>query len=639
MGALRGWWKSSGESRKVARNSACPGAEILFGGQSQRPAGDLAGVGVVLRSLQDKTLCVRRIVVGSGAEAAGIMPGDCILEVDGAGMTGQGLGAATKAFLGPIGSVARIKAMRMVDNKREVKEFMVVRELKATAEPEYKLQGGGESKCTTQHLHLECLQQTNQSGQRKEVQDNKSVNNSGEIRQKMDIHIGAEEVREAEALNNADDNIPRTEAENLAVDSVLLGCELKLKKAGEETWHSVRARINAEGKLTCTGMSYGKSMEILAARCMWAGPVLSVYTPKMSAKMFDEMDRKLFVMLEENSDIVVYSTGGAVSAVQSTTIELLAASEEQRDLWIKGICVLGSGNGCNLSNTPHKHSPGTQNTVLVLKRGSLAAPSRHNTSSSPTSDNDALTVPAAQEQSAAAAQVCKAANTQEAPSETTSAPLDSTPFHPPSLPFHPPSLSQHGAQPAEIWTDTGMETARTSVETSTPLHLETSSPLHLETELTEDTVQAGQVDIAAPKDEEAVAEEDEMERLTGLALSRIACFEATARQKDKSSAANLEKQWQITSNKWAETAHTEKQSTLDDCPAASHSHVGMNGAASTSASTSTSTSTCCVSDCVKESRPAKKSLSSVRGSGGDLASLMEARRKAQEENADDGYYF
>jgi hypothetical protein len=130
-----------------------------------------------------------------------------------------------------------------------------------------------------------------------------------------------------------------------------------------------------------------------------------------------------------------------------------------------------------------------------------------------------------------------------------------------------------------------------------------------------------------------------MERLTGLALSRIACFEATARQKDKYSAANLEKQWQITSNKWAETAHTEKQSTLDDCPAASHSHVGMNGAASTSASTSTSTSTCCVSDCVKESRPAKKSLSSVRGSGGDLASLMEARRKAQEENADDGYYF
>jgi hypothetical protein len=450
----------------------------------------------------------------------------------------------------------------------------------------------------------------------------------------MDIHIGAEEVREAEALNNADDNIPRTEAENLAVDSVLLGCELKLKKAGEETWHSVRARINAEGKLTCTGMSYGKSMEILAARCMWAGPVLSVYTPKMSAKMFDEMDRKLFVMLEENSDVVVYSTGGAVSAVQSTTIELLAASEEQRDLWIKGICVLGSGNGCNLSNTGHKHSSGTQNTVLVLKRGSLAPPSRHSTSSSHTSNNDALTVPAA------AAQVCMAANTQEAPSETPSAPLDSTPFHPPSLPFHPPSLSQHGAQPAEIWTDTGMETARTSVETSTPLHLETSSPLHLETELTEDTVQAGQVDIAeAPKDEEAVAEEDEMERLTGLALSRIACFEATARQKDKYSAANLEKQWQITSNKWAETAHTEEQSTRDDCPAASHSHVGMHGAASTSASTSTSTSTCCVSDCVKESRPAKNSLSSVRSSGGDLASLMEARRKAQEENADDGYYF
>jgi hypothetical protein len=626
MGVLRGWWKSSGESRKVARNTACPGAEILFGGQSQRPTADLAGVGVVLRSLQDKTLCVRRIVVGSGAEAAGIMPGDCILEVDGAGMTGQGLGAATKAFLGPIGSVARIKAMRMVDNKREMKEFMVVRELKATAEPEYKLQGGGENKCTTQHLHLECLQQTNQSGQRKEAQDNKSVNNSGEIRKKMDIQIGAEEMREAEALNNTDDNIPRTEEENLAVDSVLLGSELKLKKNGEETWHSVRARINAEGKLTCTGMSYGKSMEILAARCMWAGPVLSVYTPKMSAKMFDEMDRKLFVMLEENSDVVVYSTGGAVSAVQSTTIELLAASEAQRDLWIKGICVLGSGNGCNLSNTVHKHSPCTQNTVLVLKRGSLAPPSRHSTSSSPTSNNDALTVPAA------AAQVCMAANTQEAPSETTSAPLDLTPFHPPSLPFHPPSLSQHGAQPAEIWTDTRMEKARTSVETSTPIHLET--------EMTEDTVQAGQVDVAAPKDEEEVAEEDEMERLTGLALSRIACFEATARQKDKYSAANLEKQWQITSNKWAETAHTEEQSTRDDCPAASHSHVGMHGAARTAASTSlTSTSTCCVSDCVKESRPAKKSLSSVRGSGGDLASLMEARRKAQEENADDGYYF
>ncbi len=38
----------------------------------------------------------------------------------------------------------------------------------------------------------------------------------------------------------------------------LLRCKLKSKKVVQETWYSVRARINTEGKLTCTIMSFGK---------------------------------------------------------------------------------------------------------------------------------------------------------------------------------------------------------------------------------------------------------------------------------------------------------------------------------------------------------------------------------------------
>ncbi len=38
----------------------------------------------------------------------------------------------------------------------------------------------------------------------------------------------------------------------------LLCCKLKSKKVVQEIWYSVRARINNEGKLTCTIMSFGK---------------------------------------------------------------------------------------------------------------------------------------------------------------------------------------------------------------------------------------------------------------------------------------------------------------------------------------------------------------------------------------------
>jgi len=125
----------------------------------------LAGVGMVLRCT-DGTVLVRKLVEGSAAESAGIRPGDCVVEVDGVKLAGN-LSAATRAILGPIGSIARIKLVRIDGLKRLKILVLVLRELRATAEPEYKLEGDSKS-CTTQYLHLECLQHTTEVGQHKD---------------------------------------------------------------------------------------------------------------------------------------------------------------------------------------------------------------------------------------------------------------------------------------------------------------------------------------------------------------------------------------------------------------------------------------------------------------------------------------
>lgn len=66
------------DSRKGAREVMCPhgACNTIYGG-----SGELAGVGMILRTLPDNSLYVRKLVEGSAAEAAGIRPGDCIMEV------------------------------------------------------------------------------------------------------------------------------------------------------------------------------------------------------------------------------------------------------------------------------------------------------------------------------------------------------------------------------------------------------------------------------------------------------------------------------------------------------------------------------------------------------------------------------
>ena len=99
---------------------------------------------------------------GSSACNAGIQPGDCLMEVNGKSVYCKGIEAATKAILGKEGTVVTLKFMRVNDKgKRIPVSASIVREMRATANPEFKIknQSTFSAGISTTQLYLECLQQ------------------------------------------------------------------------------------------------------------------------------------------------------------------------------------------------------------------------------------------------------------------------------------------------------------------------------------------------------------------------------------------------------------------------------------------------------------------------------------------------
>ena len=578
----------------------------------------LAGVGMVLRCT-DGTVLVRKLVEGSAAESAGIRPGDCVVEVDGVKLAGN-LSAATRAILGPIGSIARIKLVRIDGLKRLKILVLVLRELRATAEPEYKLEGDSKS-CTTQYLHLECLQHTTEVGQHKDgapaqttaagtadllaaasrspeagAEDKvvRTIMFKGQLYSESEIRTLEQGIRkqmsDAEAKPgdqgafNQHDPVERTVADNEAVDIVLQGCEMKLRKE-EGKWTRVCARAYQGGRLLLRTPVMGKNID-LSANCMWCGVSSSRYTPKMSAKEFDEMNRKFYVMLEDGH-MLAHASEGAVLATQGTKIELLADSEEQRDAWVKGITILVASGGDFKPYSPALSSAAPDGTVV--RRVPLLPQLRRKQppQSHPCETTAALPRVAAQARKAAAAalhmdDVSLPVEQEEALMREAAAREDET------------GTLRVKAQEAFDAARTA-DTSQSKTVESEKCDLASDDGTHMDAEVTEE----GEI-------KEDSGEGDD--RLAGLAMSRIACFEAAAQPKELAHAhaqPSLEAQWHKTATKFSVVTKFDEPVSL-------------------------------VKNVVDETSPA--TVQKMTG-GGHLTGILAARRRAQEQREDDGYYF
>jgi len=645
---------------------------------------ELAGVGMILRSVNSNAaLIVRSLLPGSPAAAAGVQPGDFIIEVDGVKVSNKGVQVASEVILGPINSVARIKLVRMQGAKRVPLDVLVVRELKATAEPEFKLRADSD-RCTTQHLHLACLQKTAEHGQQTDA-----VGDAGGRAQ-----VGGEHASSGCAP-------ARTPAEEAAVDRVLQGADLHLRRSATDGWTRVHARVTGSGELVLrTASMLGKAVEIPAARCMWAGSVPEAYSPKMSAKQFDEMNRKLFVMVEDGPQLLAHCSGGAISAVQGTSLELLAVSEASRDEWVRGISVIAA-QAPRCAPQPAKRVAGQAVTVamrlpqLHRRLQSTPAPEACTTQSRvvdvlPKAAEEARRMradgpgPCGHEQAGweeehqHQPQFPGAAGNQTPGDEATT---------PKSYPAEGPVLDEasDGSLPC-------------------PQHPTPIPAQAMHAEIGDQDDGSGEEDD--DDDEEEEEEEGEMERLSGLAMSRIACFEAAA-ARPSPVANNLEEQWQRTARRWQQgprggggggggggrgattafVAAAGSASSSHSSPASGEkpqagATVGVTLVpdkeslprhAHTSGHTSPRGSDLLVTTSASRSlealdsaaagvrtlqqvplKPQPTKMSKVGGGGGggggggkvnmggggrDLAALMEARRKVQEANEDEGYYF
>lgn len=107
----------------------------------------------------DHSLFVKSLVEGSGACNSGIMPGDCLMEVDGRNVYCKGTEVATKLILGPVGSVCVLKFSRIDDksHKRIPITVNLVRELKATSTPQFNVLQKNEN-VKQQQVFLQCMQ-------------------------------------------------------------------------------------------------------------------------------------------------------------------------------------------------------------------------------------------------------------------------------------------------------------------------------------------------------------------------------------------------------------------------------------------------------------------------------------------------
>ena len=537
---------------------------------------------MVLRS-QGGTLFVRKLVPLSAAENAGIMPGDCVVEVDGTKLCGRDLNAATRTILGPIGSVATIVLIRTEGGKKLKIELHVVRDLKATAEPEYKLQSNSD-KCTTQILHLECLQHTTEGGQHKSEQTQVcSEPKMGTGRKQMGDTDTCDEAK-PELAGDTDQHgfaqkVERTEADNEAVDFVLQGCELKLRR-GAEKWTRVCARAHQGGRLSWrTQTTVGKN--VLSANCMWCGVSSSHYTPEMSAKEFDEMNRKFYVMVEDRH-LLAHATDGAVFATQGTKLEFLAESEKRRDAWIKGINVLIASNGDFTSSCPA--SSGAVADGTVVRRIPLLPQLRHKKCPRPCHPVLALPKVAAQAREAATA----ALNSDR--------------------------VTLEGYDKQDCASGAAFATGRDLLETAEVDNYQdnlNSAPGGAVFMPSKDaTKMAADFSVSSFSTASTAVEDGKImsnsgggdgERLAGIPMSRVPSLEAAARLPAQVQQ-NLEEQWQQTANKCSVNSLRDANS---DAEAASPT----------------------------------KMLKIIGGGGRDLQGILAARRRAQAKHEDDGFYF
>jgi len=77
----------------------------------ETPRVELVGIGAAL-SADGEILRVTRIVPGGGAEAAGLVPGDSVVAVDGIPVTSLGLEGAISRIRGPVGTVVTLRIQR-----------------------------------------------------------------------------------------------------------------------------------------------------------------------------------------------------------------------------------------------------------------------------------------------------------------------------------------------------------------------------------------------------------------------------------------------------------------------------------------------------------------------------------------------
>jgi len=94
-------------------------------------------------------------------------------------------------------------------------------------------------------------------------------------------------------------------------------------------------------KMTTGGvLTWGKGKD---GHVMWVRAHNDLYDPSMSKKEFELLQRRFSVMLEGEQVMAHSSEGGTIRACEAAeALEFVAATREQRDLWVKGInMVLG----------------------------------------------------------------------------------------------------------------------------------------------------------------------------------------------------------------------------------------------------------------------------------------------------------
>eukprot|EP00290_Baffinella_frigidus_P043937 CAMPEP_0180284180 /NCGR_PEP_ID=MMETSP0988-20121125/11002_1 /TAXON_ID=697907 /ORGANISM="non described non described, Strain CCMP2293" /LENGTH=632 /DNA_ID=CAMNT_0022257023 /DNA_START=22 /DNA_END=1917 /DNA_ORIENTATION=- len=333
-------WSAFPYSPKRAR--AWKGTDLYSAETAQTiNAAGLAGVGMVLHKAPDNSLFVRRVIQDSPAERSGIRAGDCLFEVDGVTQYCKGIAAATAAILGPVGSVVRVKLVRVEGAKRVPVEVLLVRELKATEQAQFSVREGG-NKCTTSYLHLECMQTSRDETlpatpekPRTVLSDVNTCRAASDVDMleaaAADLSCPACEI--SPACDDAPASAPRalSPQESASLDWALLGGELRPRGASMgRRRKAVAARVSRRGATLLLHLGQ-VSWEVVQVK--GAG----TYSPHMSKAEFAALDVALSVLVLGASDAVVHSSAGAVAAVARHELHFTATSPEDRTRWVAGI--------------------------------------------------------------------------------------------------------------------------------------------------------------------------------------------------------------------------------------------------------------------------------------------------------------